>query len=146
MTEPQLCHRHSTVSSLYSNKSDLSSAKRHGQPTIDIGSYETQPGVDRCNALFFSDSGIGVDTPVACKLTYGVGCIRVILGVNASVLSYHILCDHSSLTSLLCCFSKISSHPLMGYGPIFWSNDFERGFHDSSIRDAQEISMMWQAT
>lgn len=135
-----------------SNSSATSAAAKLGQPTLDIGIYGTQPGINWCNArapFFFTDSGIGVyiDTefPVAFTFTDrddGSGETSVTLATNASALSYHILYDQANPKSLLKSFAKLSSYPMMpteaGYGPIFWSDNFEQGFNNSSIVNAQD--------
>ncbi|CAK7235661.1 hypothetical protein SEUCBS140593_009354 [Sporothrix eucalyptigena] len=118
-------------------------------PTADIGIYGTQPGINWSNArapFFFADNGLGVyvdsDTPVTYKFQEGQGSTNVTIGVSAGAITYRVLYDQTSIKALLGEFAQLSSYPLLptesAYGPIFWSDDFEQDFHDSSIKNSQD--------
>lgn len=118
-------------------------------PTSDIGIYGTQPGINWSNArapFFFTDNGFGVyvdtQTPLTLGFQEGQGGTNVMLRTNEANLTYRIIYNQRSIKTLLGQFSKLSSYPLMAtesaYGPIFWSDDFEQDFHDSTVRNSQD--------
>ncbi|CAK7212858.1 hypothetical protein SCUCBS95973_001603 [Sporothrix curviconia] len=123
--------------------------RSQSQPVSDIGIYGTQPGINWSNArapFFFSDMGLGVyidsDRPVSFAFAEGEGSTNATIGVNAAAITYQILYNQTSIKALLGTFAQLSSYPLLptesGYGPIFWSDDFEQDFRDSSIKNAQD--------
>jgi len=110
----------------------------------DIGIYGDQPGINWSNArapFFFSKSGFGiyVDTDRIGSFDFTQsGQAKFVF--NASSLTYMVLYN-TNLTALLMQYanmsSKIQMPPESGYGPIFWSDDFERDFH-AGVTNAQE--------
>ncbi len=121
------------------------------QPVSDIGIYGTQPGINWCNArapFFFADHGIGVYVDTSTSVTFEFheppdsDRTNVTISSSSKTLTYRILFNQAGVKALLGKFAAISSYPLMppesAYGPIFWSDDFEQDWHDSSVQSAQD--------
>lgn len=120
------------------------SITNNGQSYADIGVYGDQPGINWANArapFFFSRSGFGVYVDSASYGTFDFskgGSVSYTF--NASTLSYTVMYNQN-LTALLMEYmghsSKIEMPPESGYGPIFWSDNFEEDFH-AGVTNAEE--------
>jgi alpha-D-xyloside xylohydrolase len=109
-----------------------------------FGVFGWVKGVNWANArapFFFTKSGIGIyfNTSVVGDFNF-LQPDKVIVSFNASAINYFVI--HSpDLKELLKTYmglsTKIAMPPDWGYGPLFWSDDFEQDFH-GGVTNAQE--------
>ncbi|KAI9690866.1 MAG: hypothetical protein M1822_008485 [Bathelium mastoideum] len=115
--------------------------------TFELEGVGNSDGVNWDNArapFFFTTAGYGVYTDTLEMGSYDFstpGQVQYIF--NSSSLVYYIILPESAgdFKSILSQYTALSAHIEMpadtGYGPTFWSDDFEEDFH-AGVHNAQE--------